>query len=216
MRIYEGKYLSVTSVLQLKKPFNKSSFKYYCEKNGLNETLIGSTSALLGDKVSEYLNNISVGLRGITAPQIDMLESRLYSAVDDFLKQYELVSTEQVVYCDELHYAGRYDGVIKSRVNGEELLVDWKTYGAWNGKPYKRISSKIKSAKEQLTLYAYALNWKGELAVVVFKNDGTWELEKVVFDNGILEWVRNHQKEIVKLINQTNENKRSNKESKVL
>lgn len=216
MRIYEGKYLSVTSVLQLKKPFNKSSFKYYCDKNGLNEALIGSTSALLGDKVSEYLNNISVGLRGITAPQIDMLEGRLYSAVDDFLKQYELVSTEQVVYCDELHYAGRYDGVIKSRVNGEELLVDWKTYGAWNGKPYKRVSSKIKSAKEQLTLYAYALNWKGELGVVVFKNDGTWELEKVVFDKGILEWVRNHQSDISKLINQSNENKRSNKESKVL
>jgi hypothetical protein len=205
MRIYEGKYLSVTSVLQLKKPFNKSSFKHYCEKNGLNEVLIGSTSALLGDKVSEYLNNISVGLRGITAPQIDMLEGRLYSAVDDFLKQYELVSTEQVVYCDELHYAGRYDGIIKSRVNGEELLVDWKTYGAWNGKPYKRVSSKIKSAKEQLTLYAYAMNWKGELGVVVFKNDGTWELEKVVFEKGILEWVKSHQKEILNLIAEENE-----------
>jgi hypothetical protein len=205
MRVYDGKYLSVTSVLQLKKPFNKESFKNWCLKEGLNEALIGSTSALLGDKVSEYLNNISVGLRGITAPQIDMLEGRLYSAVDDFLKQYELVGTEQVVYCDELHYAGRYDGIIKSRVNGEELLVDWKTYGAWNGKPYKRVSSKIKSAKEQLTLYAYAMNWKGELGVVVFKNDGTWELEKVVFEKGILEWVKSHQKEILNLIAEENE-----------
>ena len=213
MRIYEGKYLSVTSVLQLKKPFNKSSFKYYCEKNGLNEALIGSTSALLGDKVSEYLNNISVGLRGITAPQIDMLEGRLYSAVDDFLKQYELVSTEQVVYCDELNYAGRFDGVIKSRVNGEELLVDWKTYGAWQDKPYKRVSSKLKKAKEQLSLYAYAMDWDKEMGVVVFKNDGTWDFEKVVFEKGILEWVCEHQSEIIKLIEQENEKiKEANKE----
>lgn len=216
MRIYKGKYLSVTSVLNLKKPFNSSSFKYWCGKNGLDEVLVSSTSSILGDKVSEYLNNISEGLGSITAPQVDMLEDRLYSAVDSFLKEYELVSTEQVVYCDELNYAGRFDGIIKSRVNGEELLVDWKTYGAWNGKPYKRVSSKIKSAKEQLSLYAYAMDWKRDLAVVVFKNDGTWELEKVVFDNGILEWVKAHQKEIIKLINQSNENKRSNKESKVL
>ena len=216
MRIYKGKYLSVTSVLNLKKPFNSSSFKYWCGKNGLDEVLVSSTSSILGDKVSEYLNNISEGLGSITAPQVDMLEDRLYSAVDSFLKEYELVSTEQVVYCDELNYAGRFDGIIKSRVNGEELLVDWKTYGAWNGKPYKRVSSKIKSAKEQLSLYAYAMDWKRDLAVVVFKNDGSWELEKVVFDNGILEWVKAHQEEIIKLISQTNENKRSNKESKVL
>jgi hypothetical protein len=85
------------------------------------------------------------------------------------------------------------------------LLVDWKTYGAWNGKPYKRVSSKIKSAKEQLTLYAYAMNWKGELGVVVFKNDGTWELEKVVFEKGILEWVKSRQKEILNLIAEENE-----------
>ena len=184
MRIYDGKYLSVTSVLELKKPFNNSSFKYWCEKNGYDEALVGSTSTILGDKVSEYLNNISVGLGGITAPQIDMLEGRLYSAVDSFLEEYGLVETERVVYCDELHYAGRFDGIVRSKVSGEELLVDWKTYGAWNGKPYKRVSSKIKSAKEQLTLYAYAMDWDKEMGVVVFKNDGTWDFEKVVFEKG--------------------------------
>jgi hypothetical protein len=205
MRVYDGKYLSVTSILQLKKPFDNRSFKYWCSKNGLDEALVGSTSAILGDKVSEYLNNISVGLRGITAPQIDMLEGRLYSAIDDFLNHYDLVDTEQVVYCDELHYAGRYDGIIREKGTRNILLVDWKTYGAWNGKPYKRVSSKIKSAKEQLSLYAYAMDWKGELGVVVFKNDGTWELEKVVFEKGILEWVRNHQKDILNLIAEENE-----------
>lgn len=204
MRIYEGKYLSVTSVLQLKKPFNKSSFKYYCEKNGLNEALIGSTSSILGDKVSEYLNDSMNGLQSLVAPQVDMLEGRLYSAIDSFLEEWELVSTEQVVYCDELHYAGRYDGIIRSLVSGKEYLVDWKTYGAWNGKPYKRVSSKIKSAKEQLTMYAYAMDWKGDMAVVVFKNDGSWEIEKVVFEKGILEWVRSNQDLILKEIENGN------------
>lgn len=167
---------------------------------GYDEALVGSTSAILGDKVSEYLNNISVGLRGITAPQIDMLEGRLYSAVDNFLEEYDLVSTEQVVYCDELHYAGRYDGIIKCRVSGEELLVDWKTYGAWQDKPYKRVSSKLKKAKEQLTMYAYAMNWEKEMGVVIFKNDGTWEIEKVVFEKGILKWVRDNQDLILEVI----------------
>lgn len=205
MRIYDGKYLSVTSILELRKPFNKRSFELWCKKMGYDEALVGSTSAILGDKVSEYLNNISVGLRGITAPQIDMLEGRLYSAVDNFLEEHDLLSTEQVVYCDELHYAGRYDGVIKSKVSGEELLVDWKTYGAWQDKPYKRVSSKLKKAKEQLTMYAYAMGWEKGLGVVVFKNDGTWELEKVVFEKGILKWVREHQSEIINLIAEENE-----------
>lgn len=205
MRIYDGKYLSVTSILELRKPFNKRSFELWCKKMGYDEALVGSTSAILGDKVSEYLNNISIGLRGITAPQIDMLEGRLYSAVDNFLEEHDLLSTEQVVYCDELHYAGRYDGVIKSKVSGEELLVDWKTYGAWQDKPYKRVSSKLKKAKEQLTMYAYAMGWEKGLGVVVFKNDGTWELEKVVFEKGILKWVREHQSEIINLIEQENE-----------
>lgn len=200
MRIYEGKYLSVTSIIELRKPFNRSSFKYYCENNGLNEALISSTSAILGNKVAEYLDGKMNALEGLTAPQVDMLEGNLYSAVDDFLTRYDLISTEQVVYCDELNYAGRYDGVIRPKNTHTSLLVDWKTYGAWNGKPYKRVSSKLKSAKWQLTMYAYAMDWKGELGVVVFKNDGSWEIEKVVFDNEVLEWVRNHQEDILKLI----------------
>jgi hypothetical protein len=205
MRVYDGKYLSVTSILQLKKPFNKRSFKEWCLKMGLNEALIGSTSALLGEKVSEYLDNYSKGLLDLTGPSVDMLEANLYSAVDSFLEKWELVSTEQVVYCDELHYAGRYDGIIREKGTRNILLVDWKTYGAWNGKPYKRVSNKLKSAKEQLTLYAYAMDWKGGLGVVVFKNDGSWELEKVVFEKGILEWVKSHQKEILNLIAEENE-----------
>lgn len=200
MRVYEGKYLSVTSIIELRKPFNSSSFKNWCESKGLDSELISATSSILGDKVSEYINDKMNALEGITAPQIDMLESRLYSAVDDFLKEWELVSTEQEVICDELMYAGRYDGIIRKKGTYKMILADWKTYGAWNGREYKRDNAKIKKVKWQLSMYAYAMNWKQGLGVVVFKNDGSWELEEVVFDNEIIEWIRNNQDLILKVV----------------
>lgn len=205
MRIYDEKYLSVTSVLELRKPFKKEPFVKWCELYGLNEALVSSTSRVLGEKVSEYLDNYSKGFPSLTAPQVDMLEGRLYSAIDKFLEEYDLVSTEQVVYCDELHYAGRYDGIIRHKDSQKEMLVDWKTYGAWQDKPYKRTSSKLQKAKWQLSMYAYAMDWDKDMGVVIFKNDGSWELEKVVFEKGILEWVKAHQKEIINLIKQENE-----------
>ena len=198
MRIYEGKYLSVTSILSLKDPFDKSSFTNWCQKNGLNEALVSNLSRVLGEKVSEYLNNISEGLRGITAPLVDDLEVRLSGAIDDFVNEYELEVTEQEVFCDKLNYAGRFDGIVSK--NGQRYLVDWKTYGAWRSTPYKRSSKKIRSAREQLSLYAYALNWEDKLGVVIFKNDGTWELEEVKFDEKIIDWVETHQDLILKTI----------------
>jgi hypothetical protein len=200
MRIYEDKYLSVTSIIELRKPFNKQSFVNWCESSGLDCELISKTSSILGDKVSECLNDVSKGFRGITAPPIDMLESNLYSAVDDFLKEWDLISTEKEVVCEELMYAGRYDGVVKKKGTHKTMLVDWKTFGAWQDKPYKRVSSKIKKVKWQLSMYAYAMDWKQSLGVVIFKNDGSWELEEVAFDNEMIEWVQNNQKLILDTI----------------
>ena len=200
MRIYDDKYLSVTSIIELRKPFNDSSFKKWCEKNGLDNNLITSTSSIVGDKVSEYLNDIMHGLESLTAPPIDILETNLYHAVEDFLNYWQLVSTEEVVYCNELNYAGRYDGIIRNKDTKELVLADWKTYGAWQDKPYKRVSSKIRKVRWQLTMYAYAKTWNKDLAVVVFKNDGTWELEKVEFDREMMGWVKKHQEDILKII----------------
>ena len=209
MRVYKGKYLSVTSILALKDPFDKSSFINWCKKNGFDEVLVSNLSRVLGEKVSEYLNNIQQGLESITAPLVDDLEVRLSGAVDDFVKEYKLESTEQEVFCDKLHYAGRFDGIVSK--NGQRYLVDWKTYGAWRSTPYKRSSKKIRSAREQLSLYAYALGWKDKLGVVIFKNNGTWELEEVKFGSDIIKWVEDNQELICKTIQ--NENKKHNKEN---
>jgi len=214
MRIYEGKYLSVTSIIDLRKPFNSSSFTKWCDSKGLDSNLISATSSVLGDKVSEYISDKMNALESLTAPQVDMLESRLYSAVDGFLKEWELVSTEQEVVCEELNYAGRYDGVVRKKGTSKIALVDWKTYGAWNGKEYKKDSSKIKKVRWQLSMYAYAMDWKQDLCVIVFKNDGSWELEEVVFDNEMIEWVRDNQNLILKTI-EDEKYKQSNPQIKI-
>jgi hypothetical protein len=200
MRIYNDKYLSVTSIIELREPFNKESFSKWCISHRLDENLVSSTSRILGEKVSEYLNDISSGLQGITAPQVDMLEGRLCSAMDGFLEEWELVSTEREVVCEELGYAGRYDGIIRRKGTHDILLVDWKTFGAWKKGLYKRDSKKIKHTTWQLTLYANALKWSNGLGVVIFKNNGTWELERVKFDDEIVGWVRDNIDLIFKVI----------------
>ena len=200
MRIYDGKYLSVTSVIELRKPFNSSSFKKWCESKGIDPELISATSSILGSKVSEYINDISRGLEWLTEPPVDDLESRLYSAVESFTKEWIPVKTEEVVYCDELSYAGRYDGIIEHRQSHKRYLADWKTYGAWKKSKYKRVSSKIKKARWQLSMYSYAMDWKSDLAVIVFKNDGTWELENLEYDSEMIDWVKDHQKEILETV----------------
>jgi hypothetical protein len=189
MRVYDNKYLSVTSIVGLRQPFNKEAFVDWCKREGFDSKMILKTSQILGTKVSEHIENISNGLEWLTAPVIDQVEGNLYKSVDAFNKEYEIIATEQIVVCEDLHYAGRYDGIIKDK-KGTQYLADWKTYGAWRNKPYTRSSSKIKKVRWQLSMYAHALDWKEKLAVVVFQNDGTWELEELKFDKDMIKWCK--------------------------
>jgi len=198
MRIYDDKYLSVTSVIGLKDPFNRSSFENWCRSVFKDPDLVLDTATTLGSKVSNLIEYRTSGLDWIVEPPIDIIEENLYSAVEDFLSKCEVLECEGFVKNEELNYAGRFDGMIK--LNGEQILADWKTYGAWKDKPYKRDSAKIKHARWQLTMYAKAMDWKGALAVVIFKNDGTWELERVKFDKKILDWVSENQDLILETI----------------
>jgi hypothetical protein len=198
MRIYEGKYLSVTSIIELKEPFDRSSFIKWCESNGLSAKLISNTSRIIGNKVSEHLENIYRGLEWLSAPCVDDLEVQFIKGAEQFAEEYTIEATEQEVFCDELSYAGRFDGIVSK--DGKRYLADWKTYGAWKDKPYKRDSKKIKKARQQLSLYAHALDWKDKIAVVVFKNDGTWDFEELKFDQDIIDWVVKNQNLILETI----------------
>ncbi len=204
MRLYDNKYLSVTSIIELREPFDRESFSKWCIKNGKNEKLISATSRLLGEKVSDYLDNYHNGLEAITKPPVDMLESRLLGGVDKFLKDWKLIETEKKVVCESLNYAGRLDGLVEDK-DGKRLLVDWKTFGAWKDGKYKKDSKKIKHTAWQLTMYANALAWKDGIAVVVFTNEGDFVIEKVEYDNDMIKWIEDNQKLILKTIEDAQE-----------
>jgi hypothetical protein len=192
MRIYDSKYLSVTSIIGLKEPFDDKSFKIWCEKNGKDHELIATTSRLLGERVSEALENKFLGLEYFTPPAVDECDRGLYRAVDDFLKEWVILDAERVVYCDKYHYAGRLDLIAQNKETEEKVLFDAKTFGAWKRKPYKRDSKKVKHAKWQTTLYANAIDWEDKLAVVVFNGDGSFSIEYLKPDKEIMEFFFGH------------------------
>ena len=200
MRVYDGKYLSVTSIVGLRHPFDKESFKKWCERTGNNASLIASTSRILGEKVSDYIEDHFRGLTALSAPAIDKLEQDMRWGVIEFLREWEILDCEKVVTCEQFNYAGRYDGKIRNKKTGERLLADWKTFGAWKDSGYKRDSAKIKHTRWQTTMYKYADGWKDDTAVVIFKNDGTYEIEKLDYDQEMMDWIKDNQKLILNTI----------------
>lgn len=192
MRYYtkDGKdYRSVTSILGEMFPFDQKSFDNWCKKNGYDPKMVNVLSTSMGSKVSDWIDNNYRGLEELNPPVIGKLEQGLYNAVQDFLKEAKLLSTEETVYCDEYMYAGTYDGIIEYK--GEKYLADWKTFGAWKGE-YKRTPEKIKKVELQLNMYRYALQEKLPLLVVIFKTDGTYETEKLGRNNKWKEWIENN------------------------
>jgi len=181
MRHYnkDGKeYASVTSLLSTIFPFNKEAFNRWCEQQGYDPKDVKTLSTSLGSKVSSWINNKTRGVLYLDPPTVGPIEEGLYRGVQDFTDRYKVLESEVTVYCDEFMYAGTYDGLVM--YNDKEYLMDWKTYGAWRGK-YKRDSKKIKEVTYQLSMYRYALGRELPLAVVVFKTDGTYELEELTY-----------------------------------
>jgi hypothetical protein len=186
MRYYERgnkKYCSVTSLISKLFPFNKESFKRWCEENGYRPSDVTTLSSSIGTKVSSWINNRVRDTEFLDPPIVGKNEEGLYKGVQDFMDKYEILKAEETVYCDEYLYAGTYDGLVKYK--DKEYLMDWKTYGAWRGN-YKRSSSKIRKVKYQLSMYRYALQRELPLAVVVFQVDGSYEIEELDYTD---EWI---------------------------
>jgi hypothetical protein len=214
MRVYKDKYLSVTSIIGLKDPFDDKSFRIWCEKEGKNPQLIGDTSRILGTRVSEALENEFLGLRCLTPKPVDECERGLLRAVDGFLNEWAILDAEREVFCDEFHYAGRLDLIAQNKETGDKVLFDAKTFGAWKRKPYKRDSKKVKHAKWQTTLYAHATGWGDKLGVAVFNGDGSFNIEYLTPDKEIIEWVSSNQELILKVIADYNEKTQQENPSK--
>ena len=201
MRIYNNKFLSVTSIIGLREPFDKKAFSDWCKKNNLSEELISANSRVVGSKVGRWVEDFSSGSNAILEPRFDRLEENLFSGVQDFLKNYKVLETEKEVVCEDLNYAGQLDAIIEDKKSKEKLLVDFKTYGAWKSKPYKRDSKKIKLARWQTTLYSHALGWEDGIGVVVFTNQGEHKVETFKPDKEMIKWVEDNQELILRTIN---------------
>lgn len=178
-------YKSVTTIIGEHFPFNQEEFNKWCANNGYDPKVVNILSTSMGSKVSEWIDNHRRDMEYLNPPAIGKYEVGLLEGVQKFLNEYVVNSTEQTVYCDEFMYAGTYDGLVMYK--GEEWLMDWKTYGAWLGK-YRRDASKIKKVRIQLNMYEYAIGREIKKAVVVFKTDGTFEIEELKNDKTWKEW----------------------------
>lgn len=197
MRYYtkdNKKYRSVTGLLSKLFPFNRESFERWCESQGYDPDDVRVLSTSMGTKVSNWINNSVRDTEFLDPPTIGSTEQGLYRGAKDFINTYDVLESEKTVYCDEYLYAGTFDGLVKYK--DTEYLMDWKTYGAWRGN-YKRDSNKIKQVSYQLSMYRYALDRDLPLAVVVFKADGSYDIEELSYTE---DWID-------KLFNNKNEDK---------
>lgn len=175
----EGKtYSSVTTLLKKIFPFNQESFNKWCAKEGYDPEIIKVLSTSIGNKVSSWIANRVREVLFLDPPPIGETEHALYKGIQDFTEAYQVLESEVTVYCDEFMYAGTFDGLVMYK--DKKYLMDWKTYGAWRGE-YKRDSKKIKEVSYQLSMYRYALGQQYPLAVVVFKGDGTYDIEELTY-----------------------------------
>jgi len=175
----EGKnYKSVTTLLRDIFPFNTEAFEKWCRREGYDPKEVKVLSTSIGSKVSSWINNKTRGVLYLDPPTVGATEEGLYRGVQDFTDTYKVLESEVTVFCDEYLYAGTFDGIVLYQ--DKEYLMDWKTYGAWRG-VYKRDPKKIKEVSYQLSMYRYALGRELPLAVVVFKPDGTYEVEELTY-----------------------------------
>ncbi len=205
MRTYEidgDVYLSVTAILDLMFPFDQRSFDDWCRRSGISPTWVNAESRRIGTLVSETIENAYYGMSFLNPEPMCERDMTYYTGILKFLDDYDLVVSEKKVVCKSLGYAGTLDAIVKQK-DGEQIYVDFKTYGAWRGE-YKRSEDKLKKAGLQLSMYQYADTESHELgqSVVVFTPDGGYIIEPRVFDDSFINWIRNNSDKLKKYTNE--------------
>jgi hypothetical protein len=187
------KYVSVTQLIDIFFPFNEKGFNAWCKSQKLDPEKIGTDSSRMGTKVSEWIQNHTLGVPWLDSPATIEAEEGLKEAAIRFLEENWVLACEKTVYCDEFEYAGTLDMMVETP--GGLAIWDAKTFGAWKG-DYKRDSGKIKKVQWQTSMYSYATGGQHPLAVVVFKTDGSYEVEELVYTDAWKEKIEEHKKEI--------------------
>lgn len=179
-------------------PFDDTSFKEWCRKNGHDPERINKLSTVIGSKVSNYFKSIFNEVESLSPIPITKTEVNMFAGVNKFLDRYALLDCEHVVFNDEYGYAGTLDGIVEDRKTGEIYMTDWKTFGAWNPeKEYKRNEDKVKKAGVQIDMYAEAIG-KSDIkrAVVVFIPNGEYDFVERKPDNSWKKWMENNQNKL--------------------
>lgn len=205
MRIYEKngkKYISVTTLVGMKFPFEASGFNKWAYEHGYDPDWITKESTDRGTRYHAYLENRFYGISDWADVIVDDKDRRYHEAVEKFFNDgWEIIESEVEVYNDDWHYAGRFDFLIKnSRMGIEKALGDCKTFGAWKGAKYKRDKKKLDKLSMQMTLYENAIGEQLPKYGVMLDGTGNYTIEEIQEDTGVWDWLRENRNEYIKLL----------------
>jgi len=177
-------------------PYNEEAFKAWAIKNGYSHKWISGESRRIGTKVHDWVQDYFVRVpKCLISLAMSEKEEMYLKSVKSFLRAFEVLRSEQVVYCKEYGFAGRYDAIVRRKgTNGTRSLVDFKTFGAWNG-TYNRKSQmrKFKKVATQLSMYRYANRNVGKIKLIVFKPDGTFDEEDLKVSDDWKTWMKENK-----------------------
>jgi len=176
MRIYERdgkKYISVTSIIDLMFSFDSAGFDMWAIKNHISPSWV--------------TRHCSEGY---------------VRSVDDFYNNgWEIIGSEQEVFCDEYGYAGRFDALIRNKRLGiDKALGDIKTWGAWSKKLYKPNAKKIQKLSNQESMYRYALKEEIPMYVIIPQHNGKCVVEQIPYTEDWRVFLNNNKEEIAGII----------------
>jgi hypothetical protein len=201
------KYIRVSTILSKMYPFDKEGFERWCKYSGNDPDYIRDESLRVGNMIHDWIENSFYGIGEWADGVIDNeKDSSYYSAVQRFLDAYEVVESENRVYCDKWKYTGRYDAIVCDET-GSEYLVDIKSFSGWRDVGYSydfqksSCKGKVRKARTQLSMYKNAKGWDGDMAVVAFVPGGEWRFIEVDYTDKWEKWLIENQDTIEELFN---------------
>ena len=204
MRIYERdgkKYISVTSIIDLMFSFDSAGFDMWAIKNHISPSWVTRHSSSIGTLYHTYFENRFYGIDSWANVVPEGSEGYVRSVDDFYNNGWEIIGSEQEVFCDEYGYAGRFDALIRNKRLGiDKALGDIKTWGAWSKKLYKPNAKKIQKLSNQESMYRYALKEEIPMYVIIPQHNGKCVVEQIPYTEDWRVFLNNNKEEIAGII----------------
>jgi hypothetical protein len=179
------------------KPFNEKIYFQAMWKKGLDPEWVEKQSKKLGNRVHNWIENSAYGVSDFFDEKPETPSQRgLRMAVNKFLAEFDILSSEKTIVSDRYGYAGRYDAKVRRKVDSKVFIADFKTWNAWKGDSepltFAEVKTlfrdKINKVSTQLTLYD-EVEKVGNLLCLLFRTNGTYEQIELKRDEKILPWI---------------------------